>query len=1360
MKSNFVKKALASVLACAVFLTGFAGGAADPVCAKKSDTKAKTESSADAVLADRFVSKSYGAPFQTDAGKGTVTMGNNGGDHFAVYDGQERRTDSFVYEADVSLKEGPSAALIFGIASKKTPAGKWYGANIDTTRSGDAFRVFGPGLGDISDGKGNKNIDFSKKLHLKLDVQADGSFSYTFGNKGGKTRSITGQIPDWQGGFVGILTWNSQAVFSNLSFQNRMETVSDRTSKIVPAESWKTNLSQITAMDNAKWKVTDQGLYSNASGKGNSFLYTQTKGKDFVYATDVTFSKEKGTAALIFRSTNDTGNRNSYAVSLDAERKTGRLWRWQDDSEYQLMDEVSVKPQDSGTYTLKAVAVDSWVSCYVNDTLIASTGDYSMQIGQPNKGQGTVLTEGYFGLLNGNGEMTFQNTYYKEFDDTFQPLLEDITVTSTTGDVEGKPQFFQNEPVSIQYVKHNAQTVDIHAEPEAAGTTVSVQDAAGTSYSTMKDIPVAEGRNYLTVTSTATAEDGMTATLIYRVNVFRRQKDEIYYNEPFRSQYHYSVMDGWGNDPNGMVYYNGTYHLFYQYYDAPRHGGYMEWAHATSKDLITWEEQPMSLYPDANGSMFSGCIVADTENTSGLFPNGKGGLVALLTADGNGQRVKIAYSTDEGMTWKKEDRVVADWEDDPLGNRDFRDPKVFRWENKWFMVIAGGPLRIYSSDNLLEWKCESAYPDLHTECPDLYPLRADDGTVKWVLSRGGRYYKVGDFAQKDGAWTFTPDQAYAASNDVSSDGIMNFGRDSYAAMTYYVQDFGTSQNPTLPEELVEINWANTWDDYCNLVADKTGQKFNGLYNLNLKLGLVRQDDRYVLTQTPVAAYEALRDTEHAIHLENAVVRTENDLLKDFQGDSYEIVASFHPDADTKKIGFRLRTGAEEATEVVYDLESETLSIDRSRSGVILSSKFAEVMSQKVSKNADGTVGLHIYVDRSMVEVFAADGAVTGAAQIFPSTASRGVSVFAKGGTAAADIEVYPMKSIWKNKKQTDVPAAVGSVCKAEYSINVGDRLGLSAYLIPADTGQNISWDVEHPEIVSLTEDAAGVSVTALQKGSTKVTAYADADRELKKEFSIRVLENNFKTNLMPFISNGGNWLIDDEVLSVSNSGVNDYYMTAQKLPEKEYVLRTDLKYEKGNINLFFASKGTDPADGNAYAIQFGDTKTIRLFRFAGETVKEAQMKAGISDGKYHQVEILKTADSVSVSVDGVEYLSHTFDTTESFYNDASAGIGLWDGALSVREFSMQDAKAYIEKKADREKKAAAELKAAKAELKKVLKNAEKIRKKGQGEYTSRTWKAFQKAYQAAKKAPEHAVADELTKLSSELKAAQRALKKS
>lgn len=941
--------------------------------------------------------------------KHAVTVGSNGDNHLVPYNGLEAPTNDFIFEADVRLIDSDEktticAALLFGVESKKIPTWKWYGANIDTSRQNnpDLFRLFGPGI-DTNSGGEMGDIDIKAPLHLKLEVSANGDFTYSFGNAGsGELRSITGNIPDWMGGYVGILTYRTKAEFSSIKFEDRAASKENR-AVAVDGEAFKTDLKDMTAYGGV-WEVGENGLYSNAIDDGNTFLYSQKAGRNFVYSADITFLQNTGMASLVFRSSDNKSLQNGYVLSLNRESNICRLIRLQDGCTYHLIDDREIEPAKDGKYQLKVVAIDSWLSCYVNDVLIASTGDYVLQPG--DRGQSTFLSEGYFGLQNAGGEVVFQNTYITKINDGFTPLLEDITVILPSGTVEESSHYIPTQPVIIQYVKNDAETVNIETVAAGKNATVTVLDEDGNIYPDGKQIPLTEGSNVLSVTSTATADKGSTASVTYRVNVYRRLADNVYYNEPYRDQYHYSVKDGWANDSNGLVYFNGTYHLFYQFYTDNKWGP-MHWAHATSKDLLTWEEKPIAFYPDANGAMFSGCIVADTENTSGLFSTDNGGLVALITADGNGQRIKIAYSDNEGSTWKKLDRIAADWTDDPLRTPDFRDPKVFRWENKWFMVVAGGPLRIYSSDNLLNWTCESAYPDLHTECPDLYPIQAEDGALKWVLSRGGRYYKIGDFKELDGHWTFIPDKEY-----VSEDGVMNFGRDSYAAMTYYVQDFGTGESPTLPE-IIELNWMNTWDDYCNLIGETLDQSFNGTFNLNLKLGLISDDGIYKLTQTPIEAYSALRNEAEAVVLENVKISKNNTLLNDFSGDCYEIVSTFTPAKGTKQVGFRLRTGKNEETLVIYDLKTETLSIDRSSSGVIISEKFAEVSSQSVSKNADGTIDLHIFVDKASVEVFTKDYTVAGAAQIFPDSSSLGLEVVVKGSAARADIVVYTLESIWQ-----------------------------------------------------------------------------------------------------------------------------------------------------------------------------------------------------------------------------------------------------------------------------------------------------------------------------------------------------------
>ena len=1195
-------------------------------------------------------SQKYGV---LECADGAVTIHGVNGDAHILSDVKLEGEQGFTYETDIDLAADTcSAALTFGVQNKDNPGEAWIGANFNfNDNNARVFRVFN-GAADIGSASLEGKLDRAKTIHAKLHVSSTGLVTYELYNTDTPEDkvTVTGALSDYQGGWLGLLTFDSSAVFTNTTYA---------LDEVIPVAEYKTNLGELTyAGGDGAWVLTENGLYSDATGKGDCFAFSQVQGTNFVYSTDIDFDGTEGAAALVFRSNQDLDNKECYAVNIDVGSHRCKFWRWQENEALQLIDEKEVPATEDERYNLKVVAYDSWILYYVNDQLIASTGDYVLQPG--NKGQNTVLKEGYFGILNWNSKVIFQNTYYQELSRDFDPILTDISVTSSVGTVEEKTQFTPTEPITLQYVKHDASTVNIEVVPASEAAVVEIRDANGTVYADGKNIPVNEGSNYITVTSTVTAEDGMTAAAVYRVNVHRFKADEVYYNEAYRGQFHYSVKEGWANDPNGLVYFNGTYHMFYQFYDDVKWGP-MHWAHATSTDLIHWEEEPIALYPDANGAMFSGCIVVDEHNTSGFFDGIEGGgLVALITADGNGQRIKLAYSIDAGKTWTKVDEIAADWTDDPLRDAAFRDPKVFRWEGKWFMVVAGGPLRIYSSDDLRSWTCESVYSDLHTECPDLYPIEAPDGQIKWVLSRGGRFYKIGDFKTVDGSWSFVPDADYA-----NSDGVMNFGRDSYAAMTYYVQDFGTASEPTLPE-LVELNWMNTWDDYCNLVAETVDQDFNGTFNLNLKLGLVKDREKYVLTQTPISGYETLRQTGSKQEWSQVTVEENDTLLKDFVGDTYEIIAKFYPEDGTSKVGFKVRTGEGEETLIVYDLQAQTLSIDRSSSGVIISSKFAEVTSQSVTANADGTVDMHIYVDKASVEVFAKDYTAAGAAQIFPSPLSVGAQVFVEGTAAKADITIYPLASIWADKAEVTAPQYIGTTLATSQNLYVGDTLKLSAYVLPTSVSQELTWSVkEGADVAAVDADGA---VTALKKGTAVIVAASKANPELTKEFTIRVTENNFKTNIPAFVNVSGNWSIDDETLSVSNGGQNDYYMSAEAI-EGDFILETDIRYTRGLINLFLASENLNPHEGvGAYTIQFGYDTNVRLFPFGRDDFTTGTMESPINDGAYHHVKVIKDGQTIVIYVDDVKCLEHTFEETEAFFAKGHVGIGLWDGALDVQNF--------------------------------------------------------------------------------------------
>ena len=257
--------------------------------------------------------------------------------------------------------------------------------------------------------------------------------------------------------------------------------------------------------------------------------------------------------------------------------------------------------------------------------------------------------------------------------------------------------------------------------------------------------------------------------------------------EKFRPQYHHSPAYGWMNDPNGMFYKDGEFHLYYQFNPYGSQWENMTWGHSTTKDLIHWEAQPIAIEPDAIGSIFSGSCVVDKNNTSGF---GKGTIVAFYTSAGQHQTQSMAYSTDNGKTFKKYENNPILTSDIP----DFRDPKVF-WNpeiQKWNLILAAGQeMRIYSSPNLKDWTYESSFGkeygnhDGVWECPDLMKLQVR-GTdkQKWMLicniNPGGPFggsatqYFVGEF---DGH-KFTCDTKPEVTK------WMDYGKDHYATVTF------------------------------------------------------------------------------------------------------------------------------------------------------------------------------------------------------------------------------------------------------------------------------------------------------------------------------------------------------------------------------------------------------------------------------------------------------------------------------------------------------------------------------------------------------------------------------------------------
>ena len=447
--------------------------------------------------------------------------------------------------------------------------------------------------------------------------------------------------------------------------------------------------------------------------------------------------------------------------------------------------------------------------------------------------------------------------------------------------------------------------------------------------------------------------------------------------EKYRPSYHHAPERGWMNDPNGLFFKDGVWHLYYQYNPYGSMWGNMHWAHSTSTDLVHWQQQPVALAPDAWGTMFSGSCVVDHNNTAGF---GKDAIISMYTSSrptpfgGDVQAQCIAYSNDGGKTFTKYvgNPVITD------EKKDFRDPHVF-WNEEagfWNMILAAGQeMQIYSSANLKDWKYESSFGHEYGnhggvwECPDLMKMKVR-GTdkEKWMLicniNPGGPFggsatqYFIGEF---DG-------HKFTCEDEPSETKWMDYGKDHYATITF----------DNAPEgRHVGIAWMSNWQ-YANQAPTKQYRSANSIVR---DFGLFEYKGETYCSVTPAKEMLAARGARVSQPTE-----------------ACEIVVTVKGDAQ-----ITLRNAKGERVVMTYDDEEETFDMDRRRSGNI---SFSDAFPVATSSPTYGKVRqLRIFVDRCSVEAFDGDGKMCMTNLVFPSTPYDKIIV--KGKAKAA---IYKIKT--------------------------------------------------------------------------------------------------------------------------------------------------------------------------------------------------------------------------------------------------------------------------------------------------------------------------------------------------------------
>jgi len=452
------------------------------------------------------------------------------------------------------------------------------------------------------------------------------------------------------------------------------------------------------------------------------------------------------------------------------------------------------------------------------------------------------------------------------------------------------------------------------------------------------------------------------------------------YREKHRPQFHFSSRRGWDNDPNGLVYYEGTYHLFYQHNPYGWNWGNMHWGHAVSTDLVHWTEVPDALHPDGSGTMFSGSAVVDWNNTAGFQQGSEKPIVLFYTAAGGENPASeghpftqaLAYSTDGGQTFAKYagNPVIRHLE----GSN--RDPKVIWHEStgRWVMALylcerdGGHYHALFASSDLRSWgkRSEVVMSEGGGECPDLFELRVDGNRAdqKWVFSQASGHYLIGSF---DGE-TFAPEVGPLRWQGGESVG--------YAAQTF-------SNMPPEDGRRIQIAW---------LRQELPGMPFNQMMTFPVELTLRTTDDGPRLFVNPVNEIELLHDKHHAWENEPLAERDAN-LLAGLSGDLFHLRAEFEI-GDAQEVGFIIR-----GLPVLYHAAKQEVTCCKA---------FGPLRSEK------GRICLEVLVDRASIELFGNGGETYLVAGMIPPDDNTSLELISKGGTATIkSLDVYQLRSAWR-----------------------------------------------------------------------------------------------------------------------------------------------------------------------------------------------------------------------------------------------------------------------------------------------------------------------------------------------------------
>ncbi|MBE7061239.1 MAG: hypothetical protein E7382_01720 [Clostridiales bacterium] len=644
-------------------------------------------------------------------------------------------------------------------------------------------------------------------------------------------------------------------------------------------------------------------------------------------------------------------------------------------------------------------------------------------------------------------------------------------------------------------------------------------------------------------------------------DVYFGESDYSYYTELYRNQYHFSQYAHWNNDPNGLVYYDGYYHLYYQHHPFNNYWGDMYWGHARSTDLAHWELLPICLFPDEDwgtgaGYMWSGSAYEYTLGTStaidnaNWFPNGGGnGIIAFYTRDGGMQDQMIMSSDDGGMTWSKRaiiPQTTATGQDGIYHKVACRDPKVFPIEKSgekvtaWGMALTGqqeNKVWFLKSNDLLNWSYGGEFDAIAPECPDVVNMTADDGNTYTIITLTAREYLVTKMSYDGNLITFT--DAKGGEIDASDFQKMDFGPDSYATQTFSISDSVSEYYG----KVVSLSWfagvPATTDSgiYANArkVWNGSGMTIPVIWNL------VEEGDGYILTQTPIVKDSQAFTKTEILNLTNKVVEKDGEnILDSINTHVFEMSATIDNPNDAD-ISIKINVSDDEYTEIGWTKE-EGYFVDRrhtSSAGLnIKDYKFRYTSGPRSS----GTQTFYILSDNGGVEVFCDDFKIPFYVLTLASPYSVKAEFAASDTVTVEEMKINQIASTWRTFEAVDGETVL---YVSEQDVKMDTVITTEKLLTAFSTaGGDINWQiVEGESVVSFENVTGGIKLKALSSGKAtlKVTC-----GEQEKTIQVNVYGGQPKSDI-PFTSDGiisGTWLSDGTGIVASSPAGDGYLLSS------------------------------------------------------------------------------------------------------------------------------------------------------------------------------------------------------------------------